>query len=54
MGTKKRAKKYGSKASQKVERAMHDMKRGELKPGKSGKKVKSRKQVTDRIERGPA
>jgi hypothetical protein len=38
-------KKYGSKASQKVKRAMHEMKGGKLKSGRSGKKVKSRKQA---------
>lgn len=32
-------------ASRKVERAMHEMKRGELKSGRSGKKVKDRKQA---------
>jgi hypothetical protein len=37
--------KYGDLASQKVEKAMHEMKRGELKSGGSGKKVKSRKQA---------
>jgi hypothetical protein len=36
---------YGKKASQKVERAMHEMKQGKLKSGRSGKKVKSRKQA---------
>lgn len=36
---------YGAKASQKVERAMHEMKRGELRSGRSGRKVKSRKQA---------
>ena len=36
--------KYGKKAGKKVERAMHEMKRGKLKSG-SGKKVKSRKQA---------
>ena len=35
----------GKKASEKVERAMHEMKRGELRSGRSGKKVKSRKQA---------
>jgi hypothetical protein len=35
---------YGKKASQKVERAMHERKRGTLKSG-SGKKVTSRKQA---------
>jgi hypothetical protein len=37
--------KYGKKASQKVEKAMHERKRGTLKSGSSGKKVKSRKQA---------
>ena len=32
-------------ASRKVKRAMHKMKRGTLKSGRSGKKVKSRKQA---------
>jgi hypothetical protein len=35
---------YGKKASEKVERAMHERKRGKPKSG-SGKKVKSRKQA---------
>jgi len=39
------ATKYGKKAQQKVKRAMHEMKRGELKSGRSGKTVKSRKQA---------
>jgi uncharacterized protein DUF6496 len=38
-------KKYGEKASQKVEKAMHEMKRGKLRSGRSRKKVKSRKQA---------
>ena len=38
-------KKYGRKAAEKVERAMHEMKRGELRSGRSGKKVTSRKQA---------
>ncbi len=37
--------KYGRKASEKVEKAMHERKRGTLKSGSSGKKVKSRKQA---------
>ena len=37
--------KYGKKASEKVERAMHERKRGTLKSGSSGKTVKSRKQA---------
>jgi hypothetical protein len=36
---------YGEKASEKVEKAMHERKRGTLKSGRSGKKVKSRKQA---------
>jgi hypothetical protein len=36
---------YGEKASQKVEKAMHERKKGTLKSGRSGKKVKSRKQA---------
>jgi topoisomerase IA-like protein len=36
--------KYGSKASEKVERAMHERKHGTLKSG-SGRKVTSRKQA---------
>ncbi|HVL35549.1 MAG TPA: DUF6496 domain-containing protein [Burkholderiales bacterium] len=37
--------KYGRKAQRKVEQAMHERKRGTLKSGRSGKKVKSRKQA---------
>jgi hypothetical protein len=37
--------KYGKKASEKVEQAVHEQKRGELKSGKSGKPVASRKQA---------
>jgi hypothetical protein len=37
--------KYGSKASEKVERAMHERKEGTLRSGRSGKKVRSRKQA---------
>lgn len=40
-----RKRKYGARASQKVERALHEMKRGELRSGGSGKKVTSRKQA---------
>jgi hypothetical protein len=36
---------YGAKASQKVETAMHEMKRGQLRSGRSGRKVESRKQA---------
>jgi len=37
--------KYGSKAKSKVKKAMHERKSGTLKSGRSGKKVKSRKQA---------
>ena len=37
--------KYGKKAGEKVERAMHEKKRGKLRSGRSGKKVTSRKQA---------
>jgi len=37
--------KYSKKAQEKVERAMHEKKRGTLKIGRSGKKVTSRKQA---------
>jgi uncharacterized protein DUF6496 len=36
---------YGKMAQSKVRRAMHERKRGKLKSGRSGKKVKSRKQA---------
>jgi len=36
---------YGKKASEKVERAMHERKRGTLKSGGSGRTVTSRKQA---------
>ena len=36
---------YGSKAGEKVEKAMHERKLGTLKSGGSGKKVTSRKQA---------
>lgn len=39
------ARKYSRAAGKKVERAMHERKRGTLKSGRSGKKVKSRKQA---------
>ena len=39
------ATKYGKKAQDKVEKAMHERKKGTLKSGSSGKKVKSRKQA---------
>jgi hypothetical protein len=37
--------KYGPKAQEKVEEAMHELKEGKLKSGQSGKKVTSRKQA---------
>jgi hypothetical protein len=37
--------KYGKKAGEKVERAMHEKKRGTLKSGRSGRRVTSRKQA---------
>jgi hypothetical protein len=39
------ATKRKSSASRKVKRAMHERKRGTLRSGRSGKKVKSRKQA---------
>jgi len=36
---------YGKKASKKVGRVMHEYKHGELKSGRSGRKVKNRKQA---------
>ena len=36
---------YGKKAQDKVEKAMHERKRGTLKSGRSGKRVTSRKQA---------
>jgi hypothetical protein len=37
--------KYGAKAQEKVERAMHERKHGTLRSGRSGRKVTSRKQA---------
>jgi len=37
--------KYSKRAGEKVEKVMHEKKRGELKSGRSGKKVTSRKQA---------
>jgi hypothetical protein len=39
------ARQYGSKAQKDVKGAMHEYKRGELKSGKSGKKVTNPKQA---------
>ncbi|MBX4181303.1 hypothetical protein KW807_00365 [Candidatus Parcubacteria bacterium] len=36
---------YGPKAQQKVEKVMHEYKEGKLRSGKSGQKVRSRKQA---------
>ena len=36
---------YGKKAQKSVKRAMHKRKKGKLKSGKSGKRVKNRKQA---------
>lgn len=40
-----KSRRYGKKAGDKVERAMHEMKRGTLRSGGSGKKVTDRKQA---------
>lgn len=37
--------KYSKKAQDKIEDVMHEFKKGKLKSGRSGKKVKSRKQA---------
>jgi hypothetical protein len=37
--------KYSKKASKKVEKAMHERKKGTLKSGRSGKKVTNKKQA---------
>jgi hypothetical protein len=37
--------KYGRKAASKVKKAMHERKTGKLRSGRSGRKVKSRKQA---------
>jgi hypothetical protein len=39
------ARKYGKTSARKVERAVHEMKRGTLRSGRSKKKVTSRKQA---------
>jgi hypothetical protein len=39
------ARKYGKKASRKVASAMRERKKGTLRSGRSGRKVKSRKQA---------
>jgi len=46
MASKKRSKKkYGAAAQKKVKTVMHEQKRGELRSGRSGKKVTDRKQA---------
>ncbi len=39
------ARKYGKKAQKEVGKKIHEMKRGKLRSGGSGKKVKSKKQA---------
>ena len=39
------ARKYSKESGRTVERALHEMKEGTLRSGRSGKKVKSRKQA---------
>ena len=39
------ARKYGKASRRKVKKGVHEMKRGKLKSGRSGAKVKSRKQA---------
>lgn len=45
MAKKRGGRKYGRKASKKVETVMRERKRGTLRSGRSGKKVTSRKQA---------
>jgi hypothetical protein len=45
MATKAKKKKYSAGAAKKVERAMKKRKAGTLRSGRSGRKVKSRKQA---------
>ena len=45
MAKKGGSRKYGKKASEKVEKVMRERKRGTLRSGGSGKKVTSRKQA---------
>lgn len=39
------ARRYGRTSAEKVKRSMHEMKRGKLRSGRSGKRVRSRKQA---------
>jgi len=45
MAKKRGGRRYGRKASQKVEKVMRERKRGTLRSGSSGKRVTSRKQA---------
>jgi hypothetical protein len=45
MAKRRKSRRYGAKASAKVGRAMHEMKRGKLRSGRSGARVTSRKQA---------
>jgi hypothetical protein len=45
MAKKRGGRKYGRKASQKVEKVMRERKRGTLRSGSTGKRVTSRKQA---------
>ena len=45
MAKQRGSRKYGKKASEKVEKVMRERKRGTLRSGGSGKKVTSRKQA---------
>ena len=45
MAKKRGSRRYGKKASEKVEKVMRERKRGTLRSGGSGKKVTSRKQA---------
>lgn len=45
MAAKKGGRRYGSGASRKVGKAMHERKNGTLRSGSTGKKVTSRKQA---------
>jgi hypothetical protein len=42
---KKKGRRYGKAASKKVGKALHEAKRGQLRSGRSKKKVKSRQQA---------
>jgi hypothetical protein len=45
VATKRSSRQYGQKASKKVAGAKHEMKRGKLRSGRSGKKVTNPKQA---------